>query len=496
MFNSPTRPGFSKLPRPMSNLYKEKMSAPNNAYYVLTQPHAGLPNSSLFSTNFNASDLANLTGKSHTDLDDIGTNTHGDIDTHIADGTIHFADLSGFSTTDLSEGTNLYYTDARVGDYGNAAYLKLDGSNANSNIDIGIYDFAATDISANGVLTSDDLTGKYTAESLGDELIDDTTMETSWVGFRWTFDSNGATHEDGTAGNDLEEIAPFPVTAGKTYRCQLIIDVLTNEIEVTLGGDDETFNSIGLKNFDMVAVNTNTLVLNGPELIVLRKMSVKEVIPPSVTDIEIGNAVVGVTSDTYINKDGGNVRLGGAVNYTNFKNGGFQTMLGTARVERHLLIDPKRFQMPAANYPGESFEGIFYTLDFDDTTEESAYCLEHIPYRWDNTEDIEVEVDWMHTGADAGTVVWGLEYKSITTGETFTPPTTTITQTTAAASTANVLIRTAFTTKILHGNLANHDICSFRFYRKAADGSDTLAEDARVINVCFHYIENKLGQPT
>lgn len=103
MFNSPTRPGFSKFPRPMSNLYKEKMSAPNNAYYVLTQAHAGLPNSVLFDDEFAAK-----------------------------------------STTDLIEGTNFYYTDARVGVYGDAAYLKLDGSNANSNINVGTYNITTT----------------------------------------------------------------------------------------------------------------------------------------------------------------------------------------------------------------------------------------------------------------------------------------------------------------------------------------------------------------
>jgi len=104
MFNSPTRQGFSSFPRPMSNLGKEKMSAPNNAYYVLTQVHAGLPNSVLFDDEFAAKDTDNLT-----------------------EGAI-----------------NLYFTNARVGTYGDVAYLKLDGSNANSNIDIGAFDLTTT----------------------------------------------------------------------------------------------------------------------------------------------------------------------------------------------------------------------------------------------------------------------------------------------------------------------------------------------------------------
>lgn len=109
MFNSPTRHGFSVTPRPMFNVMEEKMAAPNNAYYVLTEAHAGLPNSVLFDDEFDAR-------------------------------------LATKDTGDLSEGVNLYYTDARVGTYGDAAYLKLDGSNANANIDIGAYDFSCTNL--------------------------------------------------------------------------------------------------------------------------------------------------------------------------------------------------------------------------------------------------------------------------------------------------------------------------------------------------------------
>lgn len=53
----------------------------------------------------------------HTDLENVGTNTHDQIDSHIADASIHFSDLSGFDTDDLSEGiTNLYFTEARASD--------------------------------------------------------------------------------------------------------------------------------------------------------------------------------------------------------------------------------------------------------------------------------------------------------------------------------------------------------------------------------------------
>jgi len=99
MFNTPTRTGFSVTPRVMWNVSEEKMAAPNNAYYVLTQTHTGLPNAVLFDDEFaakNTDDLSEGSGNLYY--------TQARFDTAFA----------GKSTTDLSEGTNLYYTDARV----------------------------------------------------------------------------------------------------------------------------------------------------------------------------------------------------------------------------------------------------------------------------------------------------------------------------------------------------------------------------------------------
>lgn len=193
--------------------------------------------------------------------------------------------------------------------------------------------------------------------------------------------------------------------------------------------------------------------------------------------------------------------IGDATNKAEIKADGEINLHGTARVNRHLLIDPKRFKMPAANFPGESFEDLFYTLDFDDSAEESANCQEHIPWRWDSTTDIEVIIDWLHdanAATDALKVLWGVEYKSITAGEAVAGAGTEITQLSAGNHNVDegLLVRTTFTAKILGSNLAYGDVLGMRVFRKAADGTDTLVGDARLVNVHFHFVMNKLGEAT
>jgi len=184
---------------------------------------------------------------------------------------------------------------------------------------------------------------------------------------------------------------------------------------------------------------------------------------------------------------------GGTTNYCSFASDRTLTLHGSARVKRHWLIDPSRFKLPATNYPSEGFEGIFATLDFDKNTEESAYVTDVIPCRWDNTTDIEVVVGWLHDTADNGAVVWGIEYLGIETGETIAGSTTTITQTSAGNHPENVLIRTTFTNKMLAENIDHGNAVGIRLFRQAGNLADTLDEDARVIEVHFHFTMNKLG---
>jgi len=188
--------------------------------------------------------------------------------------------------------------------------------------------------------------------------------------------------------------------------------------------------------------------------------------------------------------------IGDEDNYASFASNGELTLHGTARVERHFIADAKRFKIPATNYPGESLEGLFYTLDFDKDTEESAYLVEHIPYRWDVSTDMEVMVSWFHDNVDSGTVVWAIEYKAISSGDSIAGTGTVITQASGGNHEPGKEVRTVFTEKILYSNLEPDDDIAIRFFRKSGDGADTLGEDARLVNIHIIYIENTLGKAT
>lgn len=181
--------------------------------------------------------------------------------------------------------------------------------------------------------------------------------------------------------------------------------------------------------------------------------------------------------------------------HTGFETVGVPITLGSgSEVTNHIQLDPKRFQIPATNYPSQGFEGLFPTLDFDKTTEESIYGTQFVPFRWKSGSDITVDICWLHDTADTGVVVWGIEYISIKTGEIIAGSTTTITQASAGNHTEGELVCTTFTTKILGSNLEADDVLAIRLFRKAADAADTLAEDARSVEMHLHFTRDKLGE--
>lgn len=90
----------------------EKVLMPATSYYVLTKVEAAFVNAKIHANS--GAPNYNIRHDHVTDFTNVGTKTHAQVDSHIADLTIHFADLAGFDTDDLAEGGNLYYTEARV----------------------------------------------------------------------------------------------------------------------------------------------------------------------------------------------------------------------------------------------------------------------------------------------------------------------------------------------------------------------------------------------
>lgn len=114
---------YDLLDSTVSDTFKAKISGNDTTEDYLEQKIIAGSNITLEVVNEGGNEKLRINGNagggggvtSHLDLTDIGTNTHDQIDTHIADTSIHFSDLSSFDTDDLDEGgTNLYFTDARA----------------------------------------------------------------------------------------------------------------------------------------------------------------------------------------------------------------------------------------------------------------------------------------------------------------------------------------------------------------------------------------------
>jgi len=219
-----------------------------------------------------------------------------------------------------------------------------------------------------------------------------------------------------------------------------------------------------------------------------------------------GDALQTLSTRVKIDGDGNTfIGDGGVTNYAQFKADGELNLYGTARIIRHLRVGAASWDK-GASAPTGGFEGVFSTIDFDNTSDDEAHYTIIVPSRWADTIDIEFAVDWFYDGAgapgtveDAGTVCWALEYKAVKAGELVTGAGTTIAKTSAGNHSSDKMVRTVFTTKILAANLEVGDTLGFRLYRDVdggGDAGDTLAVNARLINTHFHFTQNKLGQAT
>lgn len=139
-------------------------------------------------------------------------------------------------------------------------------------------------------------------------------------------------------------------------------------------------------------------------------------------------------------------------------------------------------------------DNTFDVLDFDTATEEGACFAISLPQAWD-AGTVKAKVYWTAASGSGG-VAWGIRAISYADDDTLD----------AAYGTEQVVIDTLITANDNHitsassaitigGTPAADDLLLFEITREVANGSDTLAVDARLIGVKLQYTETST-EPT
>jgi hypothetical protein len=130
----------------------------------------------------------------------------------------------------------------------------------------------------------------------------------------------------------------------------------------------------------------------------------------------------------------------------------------------------------------------YYSLDFDQTTQEFAHATIPMPSDWDGGT-ITAQFWWTATGTSTNPVEWALEGRSYGDSETIDQAYGTE-QVISDAHTATALqaqLSGSTPAITLGGTPAAGELVHFRIKRNPASGNDTLAADAMLLAVVIAY---------
>lgn len=127
------------------------------------------------------------------------------------------------------------------------------------------------------------------------------------------------------------------------------------------------------------------------------------------------------------------------------------------------------------------------TLDYDQTTQEHAQFMIPMPKAWDEGT-LTAQLVWT-SGLTTGDVVWGVQAVVVSDDDPLDAAFGTAqTVTDSMSATASDHMVSAETSAItVAGSPAAKDTLIVQVYRKAADGSDTLAGDAKLLGIRLHF---------
>ena len=167
---------------------------------------------------------------------------------------------------------------------------------------------------------------------------------------------------------------------------------------------------------------------------------------------------------------------------------------GSGRVKREFAISPSDYN-PGASGPTAALQGGFESYEF--TIGDDMYASFEIPYDWDSSTDITVEIYWGIDEAYAtnnGEVQWYADWYAVAVGEDVTSPGNTgsidFGDIDIPAS-ANDLVKTEGT--IAAASLAAGDVVSLHGSRVALDDGNNPTAEPYIIQIHVEYTANTLG---
>ena len=183
-------------------------------------------------------------------------------------------------------------------------------------------------------------------------------------------------------------------------------------------------------------------------------------------------------------------------NYTQFESDGTIEFVGDATVWDDLRVSAQATKVGATAPGWVAFlaAGNLLTYGFDGggVRVEEVHFNVQLPHSYKHGSDIYPHVHWSPTTANAGNVVWQLEYTWANINGTFGAATTIASTADAAGGTAWVHNMATFAAITGTGKtLSSMLVC--RLFRDGSHGSDTYADDAALLEFDIHYEMDTVG---
>jgi hypothetical protein len=185
--------------------------------------------------------------------------------------------------------------------------------------------------------------------------------------------------------------------------------------------------------------------------------------------------------------------------YTEVEAGGTVKFNGDATVWEDLRVPGLATRVGAVAPGFDAFLGAgglyAYTFDGSGARVEEVHFVIQIPHSYKEGSNIYPHVHWTPTTADAGNVVWQLEYTWANISGTF-PAVATIASTAAAAGGTAWVHKMSVFAAISGADKTISSMLVCRLFRDGGHASDTYAHDVSLLEFDIHYESDTVGSRT